>query len=134
MQTRRRGLHRRSRWGGVTRDLEGQLECQLQQARAIAQAGDGAEGCLVGEVERSGLSELRMIEGVEGFGSELYPHHFLHIEVLEDGGVEVVESRTASLLRRSTEDGVVGLSDRRSFSWVDERVGVQPLRAIVRSA
>lgn len=132
MQTRRLGCIA-ALVGGASRGLEGQLECQLQQARAIAQTCDGAEGSLVGEVERSGLSELRMIEGVEGFGSELYPHHFLHVEALEDRGVEVVESRTASLLRRSTEDGGVGLSDRHSFSRVDERVGVQPLRAVVRS-
>jgi hypothetical protein len=75
-----------------------QLERQLKHARAIAQAGNGAEGGGVGVVHAAGLTKLHGVEGVEGLRAELQPKRFRQGEVLAGlvAGRSAMESHPAS--------------------------------------
>ena len=90
--------------------LEGQLQRQLQQPGIVPGAGNGGEGIRGKEVQTSRLRELRCVGGVEGFCPKLQPDRIRKVEVLEDGGIQVLVPGSASLLRTTAENRVVRLA------------------------
>ena len=143
MQTRRRGLHRHSRFVDAFERLEKYFGRYLQPAGIVPGSGNDGKGIRleglrwitrnIGEIERSRLRELWMVEGVERFDPELNPYCLGNREVLEDGGVQIVEGRATSLLGTSAQNRVVCLSDRRCLCGVGEGARIEPLCAIMRS-
>ena len=107
--------------------LEGKFQSELHESRRVSQCGDRAEVFGVEVVQISRLSELRVVERVEGFGPELQTRCVVYLEVLEDRSIEVIPAGTAGLLRVSAQDGVVQLADLGRGGWLKKCVRIQPL-------
>jgi hypothetical protein len=118
----------------LIKQLEGQLECARSEVLvAVAGSGDAAETG-AGEVQLTRLREGRRVGDVESFGAELEMNCFLDGKLLQNGGIQVGEMRTADLLNAAAERGVIHLPDSGGCGWLGEGAGVQPLGVVVGTA
>src|ERR1700723_1457885 len=112
---------------------EGKFQRELQQPRRVSQACNFAESYGVSVIQVTRLRKLRMIEGIKGLGPELETRYLSQCEILEHGSIHVIPSRSARLLWRAAQYGVVGLCDLRGRGRLRKCAWIEPLTLVVRA-